>query len=244
MTLTDGEIKRYSRQTMIFGEEGQEKLKNSKVFIAGAGGLGSPISIYLAVAGVGNITIVDHDIVELSNLNRQILHGDVDINQKKTESAKETLTNLNSDINVNIISDTITDANVKELVGDADLIIGAMDNFETRHTLNKASFELNIPYFHGAVSGFDGQATTIIPGKTACLNCIFPKSPLKAVFPIIGVTPGFIGIIQATEVFKYITGQGKLLENEILLWNGLNTSVEKVKTNKRPDCEVCGKKLN
>ena len=239
--LTDSEIKRYARQTMIFGEEGQEKLKNSKVFIAGAGGLGSPISIYLAVAGVGNITMVDHDIVELSNLNRQILHGDTDINRKKTESAEETLTNLNSDINVNIITETITDENVLDLVGDSDLIIDAMDNFDTRHTLNKAAFELNIPYFHGAVSGFDGQATTIIPGKTACLNCIFPQSPPKSVFPIIGLTPGLIGVIQATEVVKYITGEGKLLENEILLWDGLKSEVEKVKTNKRPDCEVCGK---
>lgn len=238
--LTDSEIKRYARQTMIFGEEGQGKLKNAKVFIAGAGGLGSPISIYLAVAGVGNITIVDHDIVELSNLNRQILHGDVDIERKKTESARETLTALNSDINVNIISDTITDENVIELVGDADLIIDAMDNFDTRHTLNRASFQLGIPYFHGAVSGFDGQATTIIPGKTACLNCIFPKSPPKAVFPIIGLTPGFIGLVQATEVVKYITEEGELLENEIFLWDGLKSSVEKVKTNKRPDCEICG----
>ncbi|WP_321421545.1 HesA/MoeB/ThiF family protein [uncultured Methanobacterium sp.] len=239
--LTSREIKRYARQTMIFGEEGQEKLKNAKVFIAGAGGLGSPISVYLAVAGVGNITIADHDIVELSNLNRQILHGDTDINQKKTESAEETLTNLNADINVNIISETITDDNVYDLVGDSDLIVDAMDNFDTRHTLNKAAFKLDIPYFHGAVSGFDGQATTIIPGKTACLNCIFPQSPPKSVFPIIGLTPGLIGVVQATEVVKYITGEGELLENEILLWDGLRSEVEKVKTNKRPDCEVCGK---
>jgi molybdopterin-synthase adenylyltransferase len=239
--LTSSEIKRYARQTMIFGEEGQEKLKNAKVFIAGAGGLGSPISVYLAVAGVGNITIADHDIVELSNLNRQILHGDPDINRKKTESAKETLTNLNADINVNIIPETITDENVYDLIGDSDLIVDAMDNFDTRHTLNKAAFKLDIPYFHGAVSGFDGQATTIIPGKTACLNCIFPQSPPKSVFPIIGLTPGLIGVVQATEVVKYITGEGELLENEILLWDGLRSEVEKVKTNKRPDCEVCGK---
>ncbi|MBI5460346.1 HesA/MoeB/ThiF family protein [Methanobacterium sp.] len=238
--LTEDEIKRYARQTLIFGEEGQEKLKNSKVFIAGAGGLGSPISVYLAVAGVGNITITDHDVVELSNLNRQILHGDADINRKKTESAKETLIALNSDINVNIISETITDENVIDLVGDSDLIIDAMDNFNTRHTLNRASNQLGIPYFHGAVTGFDGQATTIIPGKTACLNCIFPKSPPKAVFPIIGVTAGFIGVVQAIEVVKYITGEGELLENEIFLWDGLKSKVEKVKTNKRPDCEVCG----
>ena len=238
--LTSSEIKRYARQTMIFGEEGQEKLKNAKVFIAGAGGLGSPISVYLAVAGVGNITIVDHDIVELSNLNRQILHGDTDINRKKTESAEETLTNLNADIKVNNISETITDENVYDLLGDSDLIVDAMDNFDTRHTLNKAAFKLDIPYFHGAVSGFDGQATTIIPGKTPCLNCIFPQSPPKSVFPIIGVTPGLIGVVQATEVVKYITGEGELLENEILLWDGLKSEVEKVKTNKRPDCEVCG----
>ena len=238
--LTSSEIKRYARQMMIFGEEGQEKLKNAKVFIAGAGGLGSPISIYMAVAGVGNITLVDHDVVELSNLNRQILHGDTDIRRKKTESAEETLTALNSDINVNILTETINDENVLNLIGDSDLIIDAMDNFDTRHTLNQAAFKLNIPYFHGAVSGFDGQATTIIPGKTACLNCIFPQSPPKAVFPIMGLTPGLIGVVQATEVVKYITGKGELLENKILLWDGLKSEVEKVKTNKRPDCEVCG----
>jgi adenylyltransferase/sulfurtransferase len=228
---------------MIFGEKGQEKLKNAKVFIAGAGGLGSPISIYLAVAGVGNITLVDHDVVELSNLNRQILHGDNDINRKKTESGEETIRALNSDINVNIISDSITTDNVKRLIGDSGLIIDAMDNFDTRHTLNRACVELGIPYFHGAVSGFDGQATTIIPGKTACLNCIFPKSPPKAVFPIIGLTPGLIGLVQATEVVKYITGEGELLENEIFLWDGLKSSVEKIKTKKRPDCEVCGQQV-
>lgn len=238
--LTESETKRYARQTMIFGEDGQEKLKNAKVFIAGAGGLGSPVSIYLAVAGVGTINIVDHDVVELSNLNRQILHNDSDIGKKKTESAEETLKRLNSDIQVNIINETIDQDNVIELVGDSDLIVDAMDNFETRHTLNRASFKLNIPYFHGAVSGFDGQVTTIIPGKTACLNCIFPKSPPKAVFPIIGLTPGIIGVLQATEVVKYITGEGDLLENEIFLWDGLKSSVEKIKTNKRPDCEVCG----
>lgn len=237
--LTESELDRYQRQTMIFGEEGQEKLKKTKVFIAGAGGLGSPISIYLAVAGVGNIKIVDHDVVELSNLNRQILHGDKDIGRKKVESAEETLTGVNSEIKVEALSETITDENVLELVGDSDLIVDAMDNFNTRHTLNEASVKLGIPYFHGAVSGFDGQATTIIPGKTACLNCIFPKSPPKAVFPVIGAAPGFIGLIQATEIIKYITGEGQLLENELLLWDGLKSSLEKVKTQKRAECEVC-----
>lgn len=241
--LKKSEICRYARQTMIFGEAGQEKLKNTKAFIAGAGGLGSPIAIYLTVAGLGTINMVDYDVVELSNLNRQILHGDADIGRPKTESAKETLQSLNSDINMNVINETITDENVIEMIGDSDLIIDAMDNFKTRHILNRASFKLGIPYFHGAVSGFDGQATTIIPGKTACLNCIFPKNPPKAVFPIIGLTPGFIGIVQATEVIKYITGEGELLENEIFMWDGLKSRVEKIKTNKRPDCEVCGQQV-
>jgi len=238
--LTESELDRYQRQTMIFGEEGQEKLKNTKVFIAGAGGLGSPISIYLAVAGVGTIKIVDHDIVELSNLNRQILHGEKDINRNKVESAEETLKDVNADINIETSLETITDENVLELVGDSDLIVDAMDNFNTRHTLNRASVELGIPYFHGAVSGFEGQATTIIPGKTACLNCVFPKSPPKAVFPVIGVAPGFIGLVQATEIIKYITGEGELLENELLLWDGLKSSLEKVKIQRRKECEVCG----
>jgi molybdopterin-synthase adenylyltransferase len=204
--LSRRELDRYKRQIMLFGEEGQERLKKANLFIAGAGGLGSPISIYLAVAGVGTITLVDRDVVELTNLNRQILHYDKDIGKTKTASAEEKLTALNPDITIKVIETTIDESNAAKLVGNADGIIDAMDNFPTRYVLNNTAIEKNIPFFHGAIRGLYGQATTIIPGKTACLQCIFPKAPPKEVFPVVGVTPAFIGMVQATEVLKYLTG--------------------------------------
>lgn len=239
--LKSKELERYNRQLRIFGEEGQEKLKKAKVFIAGAGGLGSPISIYLAVAGVGRIRIVDNDRVELSNLNRQILHWDRDIGKRKAESAEEKLKEINPDIEAEALSETIGEDNVFELVNGADLIIDAMDNFPTRYLLNRTAIARNIPFFHGAIYGFEGQVTTIIPGKTACLRCIFPEAPRPETFPVIGVTPGIIGLIQATEVIKYITGIGELLSGRLLLWDGLNSSFEEIAVERNPDCADCGK---
>jgi len=237
--LTSKELERYNRQIRIFGEEGQEKLKNAKVFIAGAGGLGSPISIYLAVAGVGRIRMVDHDTIELSNLNRQILHWNKDIGERKAESAEEKLKEINPDVEVEVTSETIAENNAFELVNDADLIIDAMDNFPTRYLLNKTAVAKNIPFFHGAIYGFEGQVTTIIPGKTACLRCIFPEAPQPETFPVIGVTPGIIGLIQATEVIKYIMGIGELLAGILLIWDGLNTSFEEVAVERNPECVDC-----
>ena len=238
--LIEDEIKRYDRQIKIFGEEGQEKLKRAKVFIAGAGGLGSPVSIYLTVAGVGKIRIVDHDIVELSNLNRQILHWDNDIGKKKAESAEEKLKKMNPDVEVEVISKTIDAGNIDELVGDFDMIVDAMDNFPTRYLLNRTALAKNIPFFHGAVEGFYGQATTIIPGKTACLRCIFPEAPPPTTFLVVGVTPGIIGCIQATEVIKYILGIGSSLGNRLLMWDGLNAEMDELTVKKNPTCEDCG----
>jgi len=238
--LIEDEIKRYDRQIKIFGEEGQEKLKRAKVFIAGAGGLGSPVSIYLTVAGIGKIRMVDHDIVELSNLNRQILHWDNDIGKKKAESAEEKLKKMNPDVEVEVISKTIDAGNIDELVGDFDMIVDAMDNFPTRYLLNRTALAKNIPFFHGAVEGFYGQATTIIPGKTACLRCIFPEFPPPTTFQVVGVTPGIIGCIQATEVIKYILGIGSSLGNRLLMWDGLNAEMDELTVKKNPTCEDCG----
>jgi len=173
--LTEDELTRYDRQIMMkgIGKDGQEKLKKARVFVAGAGGLGSPISIYLAVAGVGTIRLADHDTIELSNLNRQILHGDGDLGKRKVDSATQKLQNMNKDITVAAVAEMITEENVSKLVGDCDLIVDATDNLPTRYVLNRAAIEKNIPFFHGAVYGFEGRATTIIPGKTACLWCIY-----------------------------------------------------------------------
>lgn len=239
--LTKDEVKRYERQISIFGEEGQRKLKKAKVFIAGAGGLGSSISIYLTVAGIGKLRMVDNDIVALENLNRQILHRDNDIGKKKLESAEEKLKKMNFNVEVEVILETINIGNIDELVGDFDMIVDAMDNFATRYVLNKTALMRKIPLFHGAVHGFYGQATTIIPGKTACLRCIFPEVPPPTVPPVVGVTPGVVGCIQATEVIKYILGIGDLLENRLLMWDGLNAVMDEVPLEKNPRCEDCGK---
>lgn len=238
--LTKDELKRYQRQIGIFGEEGQKKLKKAKVFIAGAGGLGCSIATYLTVAGVGKLRIVDNDIVALENLNRQILHWDNDVGKKKSESAKEKLRQMNSDIEVEVISETINKGNIDELVGYFDMIVDAMDNFATRYVLNKAALSKKIPFFHGAVHGFYGQVTTIIPGRTACLRCIFPEAPPVTVPPVVGVTPGLIGCIQATEVIKYILGIGSLLENRLLMWDGLNGKIDELPLERNPRCEDCG----
>ena len=240
--LTTDELERYERQIIIekFGEEGQEKLKRAKVFIAGAGGLGSAISIYLMAAGVGMMRIVDHDRVELSNLNRQILHWDEDIGKWKVDSALEKLKRLNKGVEIEATKATITEANVSQLVADFDLIVDAMDNLPTRYIVNKAALERNIPLFHGAVYGFEGRAMTIIPGKTACLRCLYRGVFPQEKFPVIGVTPAVIGCIQATEVIKYIVGIGELLTNRLLIFDGLDMKFKEFKVKKDPSCEHCG----
>jgi adenylyltransferase/sulfurtransferase len=242
--LTQKEKDRYDRQIMIygFGEAGQEKLKKAKVFVAGAGGLGSPVSIYLAAAGIGTIRIADHDKVELSNLNRQVLHWEENLGGRKTDSAAGKLRKLNPNVNIETIADTITEANVSRLVGDSDLIIDAMDNLPTRYILNKAAIEKGIPFFHGAVYGFEGRAMTVIPGKSACLNCLYHNARVpKEKFPVIGVTPAVIGCIQATEVIKYLTGLGELLTNRILNYDALRMKFTEFTIKPDPDCECCGK---
>jgi molybdopterin/thiamine biosynthesis adenylyltransferase len=231
---------KYIRQIMLFGEEGQEKLRTATVFVAGTGGLGSPISTYLAVAGVGKIIIADFDIVDPSNLNRQFLHHERDIGREKVKSAEEKLLSLNPEIKVETIKEKITEENAGSIVPPCDLIIDALDNFDTRHVLNRLAVERKIPLIHGAVSGYRGQVTTIIPGKTPCLFCIFPGSFKKEVFPVLGTTPGLIGAIQANEAIKCLTGQGKLLENRLLLWDGFSCSFSELNVNKTEKCPVCG----
>ena len=240
--LTQDELTRYDRQIMLkgIGKDGQEKLKKARVFVAGAGGLGSPISIYLAAAGVGTIRLADHDTIEMSNLNRQILYGDGDIGKRKIDSAVKKLQNLNKDITVEAVAETITGENVSRLVGDFDLIVDAMDNLPTRYVLNRAAIEKNIPFFHGAVYGFEGRATTIIPGKTACLWCIYQGRVTEGKFPVIGVAPAVIGCLQATEVIKYITEIGELLTDQLLIYDGLNLEFTKLKVKRDPHCQHCG----
>ena len=240
--LTINELEKYDRQIMIadIGEEGQEKLKRARVFIAGVGGLGSSAAIYLTAAGVGKICVVDHDRVELSNLNRQVLHWEKDIGKKKVSSAREKLKKINHEVKIEAIEKTITETNVFQLIAGFDVIVDAMDNLPTRYLLNKAAIEKNIPFFHGAVYGFEGRAMTIIPGKTACLRCVYRGDIPKEKFPVIGVTPAVIGCIQATEVIKYIVGIGELLKNRLLIYDGLDMKFTEFTIKKDTQCEHCG----
>lgn len=240
--LSKEELERYSRQILIngFGEEGQAKLKRAKVFIAGVGGLGSVTATYLAAAGVGVIRIVDHDKVELSNLNRQILHRDEDIGKKKVDSAAKRLKSINPEVKIEAVAEKMTEATISELVTGFDLIVDAMDNLPTRYLLNKIAIDKEIPFFHGAVNGFEGRAMTIIPGQTACLRCVYRGAVVEGSFPVVGVTPGVIGCIQATEVIKYILGAGQLLGNRLLVYDGLNMKFTQFKVKRDPNCQHCG----
>ncbi|MCX7988601.1 MAG: HesA/MoeB/ThiF family protein [Thermodesulfovibrio sp.] len=232
---------RYHRQMLIdgWGEEGQKKLKNSTVFIAGAGGLGSPVSIYLAVAGIGKIIICDFDNVEMTNLNRQILHSNTRIGINKALSAKITLNGINPNVEVVPITEKINEANAFEIVGDAQIILDCMDNLETRYILNEVAIKKKIPLVFGAIYGIQGMLSFIQPPETPCLKCIFPEAPPKETFPVVGATPGVIGAIQALEAIKYIVGIGKLFKNKLLLWDGLSGDFKTFKTQKDPSCNVC-----
>ncbi|MEM3370039.1 MAG: HesA/MoeB/ThiF family protein [Candidatus Micrarchaeia archaeon] len=241
MELTNEELQRYARQIMMdgWGIVTQKKLKNSKVFIAGAGGLGSPVAIYLAVAGVGNIRICDYDTPDITNLNRQILHNHKRFGINKAISAKMTLEELNPNINIEAIPYKITEDNIEDIIDDSEIIIDCMDNFATRYILNKYAIKKNLPLVHGSIWGFEGRVSFIKPPETPCLRCLFPEAPPEETFPVLGVTPGIIGAIQAAETIKYLTGIGKLLKNVLLVWSGYDMSFKQYKGFRDPKCIDC-----
>jgi molybdopterin-synthase adenylyltransferase len=230
---------RYSRQLSLLGREGQQKLADATVFIAGAGGLGSPVACYLAMAGIGELIIVDDDQVQESNLNRQFLHANRNIGMRKVYSAAETLTALNPDLTITAIPERITSETVETQTNDADILVDATDNFETRYLLNKTAIQSGIPLVHGAVEGFSGQLTTILPGKTPCLSCLFHRAPPERDTPVIGATAGVIGSLEAMEVIKYITGSGRLIAGRLLIWDGLSGRSDYLTLSTRRDCPVC-----
>jgi molybdopterin-synthase adenylyltransferase len=242
MTLTDYDRERYGRQMLLqgWGEDGQKRLESSTVFIAGAGGLGSSVSMYLATAGVGTIKICDRDRVELSNLNRQILHNDKRIGELKADSARATLQALNPSIEVITIADNITPENIESIAARPDVVIDCLDNFETRYVLNAYCCEHGISMIHGGLWGMSGQVTFIHPPQTPCLKCIFPKSVTQKSFPVVGVTAGIIGCLQASEALKYLTGAGPTLAGKMLTYDGDEMSMSQLKIVRRPDCPVCG----
>jgi adenylyltransferase/sulfurtransferase len=186
------------------------------------------------------IRMIDHDQVTLSNLNRQILHWEEDIGRKKVDSARTKLRSLNSAVEIEAIAETITEGNVSQLVEGFDVIVDAMDNLPTRYILNRCAIQKNIPFFHGAVNGFEGRVMTIIPGETACLRCMYRGPVPQEKFPVIGVAPAVIGIIQATEVIKHLVGIGKLLTNRLLIYDGLKVTFSEFTVDKNPNCDHCG----
>ncbi|WP_319579650.1 HesA/MoeB/ThiF family protein [uncultured Methanospirillum sp.] len=241
MTLTSYDQKRYNRQILIrgFGEAGQERLKNATVFVAGCGGLGCPVATYLAVAGIGHLVIVDMDVVDASNLNRQILHWDENVDQYKVKSASAKLAAINPSIKVTGLQEKIDEANYLDLTKGSDIIIDAMDNYPTRYLLNKAAIYHNIPFIHASVWGLEGRLTTIIPGKTPCLECLVPEAPPKEVFPVLGATPGVMGTLQVTEAIKAITGVGKLALNRMVIYDGEYLEFHELPLSRNPVCPAC-----
>ncbi len=233
---------RYTRQIPLIGPEGQKKLEDATVFIAGAGGLGSPAAFYLAAAGVGHIRIADADVLEITNMNRQILHTDERIGMPKVVSAKKTLEALNPKITVTALEAFIDADSAAGLIEDADIIVDAMDNFSARYVLNAAALEMDIPLMHAGISGFSGQATMIVPGKTPCLACIFPQAETAVKPPVLGVTAGVLGAIEAQETIKYLTGSGETLAGRLLLWDGSVNRMEVFSVKRSPRCRVCAGK--
>ncbi|MDA8174048.1 MAG: HesA/MoeB/ThiF family protein [Nitrospiraceae bacterium] len=242
--LSERELKRYNRQMLMegWGEETQKKLKSSTVFIAGAGGLGSPVAIYLAVAGVGNIRICDFDSPDWSNLNRQILHNHARIGINKAISGKTTLEELNPDINVTAFAEKITCDSVDRLVGNADIILDCMDNFPTRYILNDCAMNKGIPLVFASIWGMEGRLSFIQVPETPCLKCIYPEAPPSEVFPVVGATPGTMGSLQVIEALKYLAGVGQPHKGKLLVWNGYKTEFKSFKTYRDPECPACSKK--
>ena len=240
--LTSYDLERYDRQIMLeeIGENGQEKLKAATVLVAGAGGLGSPVATYLAAAGVGRIRLVDNDTVELSNLNRQVLHWDENMGHPKVESAGAKLRRLNPTVEIETRLETITGENAGEMAAGCQAIVDAMDNLPTRHQLNQAAIDMGIPFIQGAVYGFEGRAMTVIPGESACFRCLYGGSAPQEKFPVLGTAPGIIAAIQVTEVIKYLVGAGKLLAGRLLVYDGLEMTFEKFKIERNPECDHCG----
>ena len=256
-SFTPEQAQRYSRHLLIpeVGEEGQHKLLRSSVLLIGAGGLGSPAAYYLAAAGVGRLGIVDSDVVDQTNLQRQILHSTERLGQPKTESAKQTLEALNPDVTVVPYQERLVSENIDRIIKDYDVVIDGADNFPTRYLLNDASVKWNKPVVHGSIYRFEGQITVFDPRRRhgpdekaqgPCYRCLFPTPPPPELAPscaeagVLGVLPGVIGTLQANEALKLLLGIGEPLVGRYLLFDALDTSFREVKLRRDPACPVCG----
>lgn len=246
--LTQEEILRYSRHLLIpeVGLKGQQKLKSASVLLIGMGGLGSPAALYLAAAGVGHLGLVDHEVVDPSNLQRQIIHGTSTIGTAKVESARKHLLDLNPNIEVNIFNESFTSANAMRITTNYDLVIDSSDNFPTRYLTNDVAVLLGKPNVHGSIYRFEGQASVFFAKEGPCYRCLFPEPPPPGLVPscadagVLGVLPGTIGTIQATEALKILLGIGSTLMGRLMLYNALDMSFEYVNIRKNPNCKICG----
>ena len=247
MALTPDQVKRYSRHIIMgdVGSRGQRSLLQSKALILGAGGLGSPSAIYLALAGVGTIGLVDFDVVEISNLQRQVLHHTADIGRPKLQSAKDNLKAYNPDVNVVLHEVRLESDNAREIISQYDMVINGADNFATRYLVNDACYLEGKPLIDGSILIFDGQSTVFIPGQ-GCYRCLFPSPPPPGMVPncaeagVLGALTGLVGSIQATEALKLMIGIGESLSSRLLLIDALSMNFREVKIKRNPNCPLCG----
>ena len=247
--LTDEQRERYSRHLLVpeIGIEGQLKMLDAKVLLLGAGGLGSPTALYLAAAGVGTIGIVDADVVDLSNLQRQILHSDARIGEPKVDSAAQAINELNPDVEVVKYQTRLDASNIMEVIEGYDVIVDGVDNFPTRYLLNDASVRLKIPVVSASILGFDGQISVFAPYQGPCYRCLYPTPPPAELAPscgangVLGALPGIMGVLQAIEVVKLITGSGEPLIGRLVLYEALSTSFTDLKLRRDPDCPICSR---
>ena len=246
--LTDAQRERYSRHILLpeVGEEGQAKLLSAKVLLLGAGGLGSPAALYLAAAGVGTLGLVDADVVDASNLQRQILHATSRVGRPKVDSAEETLRDLNPDVKVIKFEERLDSSNVDRIFEGFDVIVDGCDNFPTRYLVNDASVWKNKPVVHGSIFRFEGQVTTFAPGVGPCYRCLYPEPPPPHLAPscqeagVLGILPGVVGVIQATEAIKLILGRGTPLIGRLLTYDSLRMKFGELRLRRDKDCPVCG----
>jgi molybdopterin/thiamine biosynthesis adenylyltransferase/rhodanese-related sulfurtransferase len=246
--LSQEEILRYSRHLLVpeVGLEGQRKLKTASVLVVGTGGLGSPVALYLAAAGIGHIGLVDYDVVDRTNLQRQVIHGTSTVGQLKVNSARQRMHDLNPDIQVDVYNEVFTSANAMEIAAPYNLVVDGSDNFPTRYLTNDLCVLTGKPNVYGSVYRFDGQVSVFDARNGSCYRCLFPEPPPPGLVPscaesgVLGILPGTIGTLQATEALKLILGVGETLIGRLLLYNALDMSFEYVRLRKNPACKVCG----
>jgi len=248
LPLGTDQIQRYSRHLLLsqVGERGQRKLLRSRVLLIGAGGLGSPTALYLAAAGVGTIGLMDADVVDITNLQRQVLHTTADVGRPKVESGARTLKALNPDVNVIALPTRLNVDNAMDVIADYDVVIDGSDNFSTRHLVNDACFLAGKPHVHGSIFQFEGMASVFAPNQGPCYRCLYPTPPPAGLVPscaeagVLGVLPGIVGVIQATEAVKLLLSLGEPLIGRLLTYDALGMRFREVRLRRDPNCPLCG----